>query len=83
MVFNVNKVSCLTSSQESLTDIISNLLIMPYIILLDKDKFYKNLGFFSEEKWKIILAAFFLNSEYGDSKYYNTISLIYYVLEFF
>ena len=50
MVFNVNKVSCLTSSQESLTDIISNLLIMPYIILLDKDKFYKNLGFFSEEK---------------------------------
>lgn len=79
IVFNVNKVSCLTPSQESFTDIINNLFIIPYIILFDSDKFYKNFGFFSEEKWKIILAAFFLNSEYGDSKYCNTISFMYYV----
>ena len=36
-----------------------------------------NLGFSSDEKWKTILAAFFLSNACGDSKYFNTISLIY------
>ena len=55
-------------------------MIIPWIILLERDKFFKNYGFFSEEKWKTILAAFFLNSGKGLSKYFKTISFIYKLL---